>query len=496
MKLSRSGLLTVAVLAGVFSPAMDLSAVTGYQQVPVAIQISSNISDGDLALEEIVRIARNNGFRAVIVTDRDSLQWEYGLFPLRELIKTKKTMSSIATYGASRYLKDIADLQQHYSDIIIIPGVEAAPFYYWKGNPAGDDFKLYDWHKHMLVIGMDKAEDYDYLPSVANIKSLRQPFVKEDLILLWPLLMLVLGVISARKRKYNYSDDQGRPLGPYSSFWHMLGLTLIFFSLLGLVNNYPYRRLAYDQYHGEQGIKPYQYLINYADQKGAMTFWAHPEAINISKRGNITIETDYYGPDLLMAQKYTGFSILYDGFKKVGIPGGIWDKVLNDYCRGQRSAPVWAIATVEYDQGGSLDSRLQGIETAALVKEVNQTEILHALKSGHLYVIGGDRNLRLQEFSVTDIKTTVKGEAGEEVKVQEFPMLNIRGGGRSGDSGPVKIDIIRNGEIIKTFEEKDPFMIKYIDRIHETGKKIYYRLQIQNQKTVLLTNPIFVNFKE
>jgi len=331
MKLIKLSKLALAVWLYVFLCLASLSAGAEYIQAPLAIHISSTISDGDLSPEEIVRIARNNGFKAVIITDRDYLQWEYGLWPLRNLIKTRQSMSSLATYGAERYLQKIAALQQQYSDIIIIPGTEAAPFYYWEGSPYTPGFKIKSWHKHMLIIGLDKASDYENLPSVSNKKSLRQPWETADLFLLWPFLLLLLGVISVRKRKYNYTDEQGHALGPYSSFWRTLGMTLIFFSILGIVNNYPYRRLVFDQYHGDQEVQPYQFLIDYANRHGALTYWAHPEAVNISKRNDISIETEYYAENLLQARYYTGFAIFYDGFKKVGTVGGLWDTILHEY---------------------------------------------------------------------------------------------------------------------------------------------------------------------
>ncbi len=488
MKVNKICLLVL--LAGLYA---SLGAGAEYQQVPVAIQISSSISDGDLALEEIVRIARNNGFQAVIMTDRDHLQWEYGLWPFRNLVKTRQSLASLATYGAGKYLEKIAALQQQYSDIIIIPGTEVAPFYYWEGSPQTYNFKLKNWHKHILVVGLNKANDYENLPAVVNKRSLRLPWGKEDLVLFWPFLLLVLGVICVRKRKYNYRDDRGHALGPYSSFWRALGFTLIFFSVLGVVNNYPYRRLKFDQYHGDQGIQPYQFLIDYANRQGALTYWAHPEAANISKRGDIKIETDYYADDLLRTQRYTGFAVFYDGFNKVGRIGGLWDTILKEYCAGQRNTPVWAIAAVAYDQGGNLDSRLQSLETVALVPNLNQAAILQALKSGRTYVIHGDRKLRLQEFSIRDTRTQSSAVAGEQVKVQGLPRLTIAG---SGSSGPVKIQLIRNGINIKTFEVQAPFMINYIDQINKTGGKMYYRLEISNDKAVLVTNPIFVCFSE
>lgn len=495
MKINKISKLALLFWLSALLCLASLSAGAEYIQVPVAIHISSTISDGDLSLEEIVRIARNNGFKAVIITDRDYLQWEYGLWPLRNLIKTRQAMPSLATYGVERYLQKIAALQKQYSDIVIIPATEAAPFYYWEGSPYAPGFKIKSWHKHMLIIGLDQASDYENLPSVSNKKSLRQPWETADLFLLWPFLLLGLGLISVRKRKYNYTDEQGHALGPYSNFWRILGMTLIFFSILGIINNFPYRHLAFDQYHGDQEVQPYQFLIDYANRHGALTYWAHPEAINISKRNDISIETEYYADNMLPALRYTGFAIFYDGFKKVGTVGGLWDTILQEYCAGQRTAPIWAIASVEYDQGGNLDSRLQNLETVALVRDLNQPAILQALKNGRTYALMGNRKFRLEEFSISDPAGGSQLSMGEEAEFVSQPLFRIKGGYIDGKDQPVKVQLIKGGKSIKTFEVSSPFTINYEDQGNSAGEKTFYRLEIRTADTIIITNPIMVGWR-
>jgi hypothetical protein len=110
-----------------------------FVQASAAIQISSMVSDGKYTLKEIARLARENNFRVVFLTDRDFMRWEYGLWPLRRIIRKTVQTKSISTYGIGRYLRDIDNLQIANPDLVFIPGTESAPFYYWTGNPFANN---------------------------------------------------------------------------------------------------------------------------------------------------------------------------------------------------------------------------------------------------------------------------------------------------------------------------------------------------------------------
>ena len=68
-------------------------------QAPAVIQIASTVSDGKYSLEEIVQTARINGIKIVILGERDFMRWEYGLWPLRGLIKKTVKSNSLSAYG-------------------------------------------------------------------------------------------------------------------------------------------------------------------------------------------------------------------------------------------------------------------------------------------------------------------------------------------------------------------------------------------------------------
>ena len=133
-------------------------------QAPAVIQIASTVSDGKYSLEEIVQTARINGIKIVILGERDFMRWEYGLWPLRGLIKKTVKSNSLSAYGVERYFREIEKLQLGNPDMLIIPGVESAPFYYWEGSPFRKNLKVKNWHKHMLIVGLKKIEDYENIP--------------------------------------------------------------------------------------------------------------------------------------------------------------------------------------------------------------------------------------------------------------------------------------------------------------------------------------------
>ncbi len=476
----------------------QISIADGLIQVPAAIHISSTVSDGKFSIDEIIKIAKHNDIKIIILTDRDFMRWEYGLWPLRRIIKKTVDSNSVSTYGIERYLEKIKEVQRKNADLVIIPGVESAPFYYWQGSPFKKNFGIYNWHEHMLVIGLDKIEDYKNLPSVSNLHSLMLPWTFKDIYRFWPILILLAGILCLRKRKFNYKDLQNRSLGPHSHVWQIFGIFSIIFGLLFLFNNFPFRGFKYNQYNGDKGIGPYQNLIDYVRSRRGLTFWAHPEAENIGQRGKVNIETREHTNNLLKARDYTGFSIFYEGYKKVGLPGGLWDEILKQYCQGKRETPVWIIAGLSFDQAGDLKKEMQNIRNIFLLPRLNKLEVLKALKEGRMYVAKGlqSSNIVLNKFVVYDSISNNKGIVGDEVSVKGQSLIEICGVFYGKEqSKKVQIKLIRNGSIIENFEAISPFEISYTDEYSGKEGKIYYRLEIHCSGGILVTNPIFVKFR-
>ncbi|MFC1496524.1 hypothetical protein ACFL52_03820 [Candidatus Margulisiibacteriota bacterium] len=137
------------------------------QHVKAAIQMSSLFSDGDRSISEIVETAKKNDIKVVIFADRDFMNWEYGIWPFRGLIKRRVESNSIAQHGFDKYFAAIEEEQKKNPEMVLIPAVETAPYYYWSGGPFNKTLKIHDWHKHLLVLGLNQ-EELRKLPVVAN----------------------------------------------------------------------------------------------------------------------------------------------------------------------------------------------------------------------------------------------------------------------------------------------------------------------------------------
>src|SRR3989339_319032 len=72
------------------SPSFALAA-TNTQELPLrlscVLHLHSTFSGGDRSLDRVVEEARKNHFDVVIPSDHDLMRWEYGLPPLRNLVK-------------------------------------------------------------------------------------------------------------------------------------------------------------------------------------------------------------------------------------------------------------------------------------------------------------------------------------------------------------------------------------------------------------------------
>ncbi len=269
--------------------------------------------------------------------------------------------------------------------------------------------------------------------------------------------------------------------------------------VIGLRHSEDYKKMPiiangmskYDQYNGENYVLPYQDLINYVNSKEGLTFWAHPEHEEIVNIKGVRAITMPYYEDLLRTEGYTGFSVFYEGYNKIARPGGIWDKVLMEYCIGKRRKPVWAIG--ELDDHGMGDRDLTDVMNIFLLKEKNSKDVLDALREGRVYVVrrGSMRHgLRLEDFSLKN-EIDDKGDLNPVIHVK----LNYANTIAGGTDKRVTVWIVRDGRIV--WEEKGicPLSFDFRDTSPHAGNKGYYRLDISDEDGChIISNPIFVNY--
>ena len=471
----KAAILSILIFA--FLPNLTVTLANDYQQVAVLIDLRTTFSDGAYDLEFLVQLARKKGFGALVINDHDRMVMEYGLPPFRNIFKRRVELNSINKRGAEDYLRSIREIEKKYPDMVIIPGSETAPFYFWTGSYFKKNLTAHNHERRILTIGLERAEDYRDLPIIHNGFSTRftSHFLPTALILIVPL---ILGTFLIRRK----------------GIYRISGIVMGFLSILFIINTNPFRSSPFDQYHGDQGIGPYQLLIDYVDSRGGLTFWNYPETRSgRRKMGPISVSTPPY-PELLEESKgYTGFAAIYGDRITVTQPGNIWDRVLLAYCKGERARPAWGISTADFHKEGEAGEKLGNFPTVFLVQRKGKREILEALKNGKMYACRGNypRMAKLDEFSVCSLKGETIGISGDEVVLRGHPRIKISLSAVEPTSNHVTVRLIRAGDVVETFVGELPMEVDFEDRYFKPGQKIYYRMDLHGHGT-LVSNPIFV----
>ena len=170
---------------------------------------------------------------------------------MRNLIKRRVERDSVIRLGPEKYLGQIDRVNRKQTDVLVVPGVQSSPFYYWTGSPFTGDLTAHDYRKELLIVGLGHPEDYRNLPllhrgfSDRHVKALA-PRSAVFLVCFFLALFLV-----AQKGVYRTAGWIGAVI-----------------SLLLLINHHPFQSSRFDPYHGDRGMAPYQAVIDYVTQRG------------------------------------------------------------------------------------------------------------------------------------------------------------------------------------------------------------------------------------
>lgn len=455
------------------------ASANDYRQLKGLIDIRTTYSDGTSDLESLARLAVNRGFEVLCFNDHDRMAMEYGLPPFRNLFKKKIELNSINKNGAAFYLSAVQKTDAKFKELIVIPGSESAPFYYWSGSYFNKDLTAHDHEKRILTIGMQEPRDYRQLPILHNGYSTH--FIKDYLpVQLFFIAALVLGLM----------------LFSAKGFFKISGAVVCLLSVLLIIDNHPFKSSPFDQYSGSQGIKPYQLLIDHVNSKGGMTFWNYPETRSgIRKLGPVFVNTPPYPEVLTQAENYTGFAAVYGDNITITEPGHQWDRVLSAYCRGERKQPVWGIATADYHRE-SESGRLGDFPTVFLVQRKTKRDVLFAMQKGRMYACQTTypQQIVLEDFSVCSPRGKTRAVLGEEIRLNGNPKIHIAIDLDRPDKKTAVVRLIRSGRLIQTFRGPLPMDIDFVDNFYKPGEKIFYRMDVKGPAT-LIANPIFVSFE-
>ena len=333
-----------------------------------------------------------------------------------------------------------------------------------------------------MVVGLPTAQEYEQLPlQNSNLSSkYTDPLLKQFAILVF-LFMVSVGPV-------------------YKGYARILTVPLMVLLLLLTINNHPFRSSPFDAYHGDQGMQPYQNMIDYANSNGAMVFWNHMEPISsIRKHGTTSLATVPYPDDLLKTKNYTGFQVVGDHPIQQAEAGQQWDQVLMEYLQGQREQPVWGYGGNNYlceEQNGD---RLGSVRTIVLVREKNRDTLLDAIRKGRMYSVRqvDDNRLSLDEFLVEDQKTGQQATLGQELTSTDFPAVKIKLRSIKGGNKTARIQVIRNGVLVKQENVSLPYELTWRDVGNDQEGRAYYRIKASvNSMDHLVSNPIFVKFSD
>lgn len=479
--LQRAHILLILLALGAMKGLLFAPPVIAHEQVPALMDLRTTFSDGAYAPETLVKMAVKKGFRVIFINDHDRMVMEYGLPPFRNLIKRREERNSIEQSGIDTYLRSVAAIRKAYPDVILIPGTESAPFYYWTGNLFGGNLTANDYERRILTVGLERPGDYETLPGLHNSFTAIDPrtalpalaaFGGAFLIALYFLFM--------------------------PGWWRLAGVVLALVSAGFFANIVLAHPSPSDAYHGKQEAGPYQHFIDSVNKKGGLTFWNYPETRSgVRTLGPVQVRTLPYPEMLLETKNYTGFAAIYGDTITITEPGKVWDIALKEYCRGFRERPPWGIATADFHREGGAGQGLGDFQTVLLLLKRSPQAVLAALKSGKMYACQGKfpKVPRLDEFSVSAAKpdTAPRMIAGDELRVDRNPRIRITVSGSPGEKGTVQVRLIRSGTLIQTFKGTLPLHVDYTDMLEKPGEKIYYRMDMTGQGAIV-SNPIFVTF--
>ena len=465
----------------------------GAQATPIAsaVHVHTTFSTGAEDLDAVVRRARAAGLQALLFSENYSLSFEYGIAPLAGIVRWRERFSSLAPGGLPAYLEAVRRARARHPDMILIPGIEVVPYYYWTGSLLDRTLTMHDGQKNLLIFGLERPDDLRALPIMGNGRPLR---ATEWFVRLAPLLLVGAGVWLFRLRRVRVMRfRQFRIRREVRYRWAGAGLMVLalLFGLSSFLAGSPH----WNPKDGPLGYAPHQAAIDFVAARGGATVWSMPEAQDFSMHRRagftVTVRTEPY-PDALAATRgYTAFGALYADTTALESPGGVWDRLLLDYLAGRR--PGWPVAIGEsaFHAEGQAGKHLDDVQTVFWAAAPTPAGILEALRVGRAYA-----HIRVPEFSLVLQRFDVNGVGlgGTALAGPGAPpriALALLASDRKGH--PAEISLIRNGAVAAVRKGITPLAFDLEDREAPEAGTWYYRADVRGERGArLLTNPIFV----
>jgi len=480
-----------AVVALALSALAAAPAASALERLPAVLHVHSDLTTGDLALEELVRAAEGQGIQALLLSENYLLRIEYGLLPFRALTRVAAEAPGVLGPGVERYLARVEEIRRRQSRVLLLPGVEVVPHYRWTGSPLGVDLTVHDSQRNLLVFGVTDPALLSRLPVIGN---------RDEPIYTWqsaldalPGLLVLPGLVLVLRRRRHRRRIGGAVVVVRRRAWFTGGL-LVGLGVLALVRGWPFTIDRYPPWE-DFGTEPHQALIDHVEHLGGAVVWSFPEAVDNGQRNlgplRVTWQTQPYPDDLLRTARYTAFGGLYEQPVHVVDPGGVWDRLLVQYAAGERSRPAWAVGESGF-HGFTAGKRVGSVQTIFLVQERSEAAVLAALRRGRLYALqrAPDAELVLADYSV--VAGGAVAQSGDRLPVAAGTPLEVRIGveANPGLPLPVRVTLVRNGAVVEAWAGQTPF--RAVHREQADGPTVF-RVDVRSTAPHrLLTSPIFV----
>jgi hypothetical protein len=292
-----AALLAMALAAG----AAD--AATSYERVVGVVHVHSDLSTGDFPIEELSEMAERQGVGALLLSENFLARVDYGLPPFRALTRVSHQVRSV--HGRlDEYFARVAQAQAIRPRVLLVPGVEVMPHYFWTGTPLALSMELHGTQKNLLVFGLDRPA-LERLPVIGNERP--RGLAVQALVDALPGLLLVPGVILLARPRTRRRRLGSAVIVVRQRRW-LTGAILCAIGAVALVRAWPFAAPVHSAY-ADAGMAPFQGLIDYVQGRGGVVVWSLPEARDSGAQAvgpvHVTWGTEPYADDLLRTSRYT-----------------------------------------------------------------------------------------------------------------------------------------------------------------------------------------------
>ena len=454
--------------------------------ISVVAHIHTPVNGGEYTPDEIAGMLASRGLDAGIITDHDHLEVRWGLPLFRNLIGYTYRLRSIATEGVDRYSSSIRAAAARFPGLILIPGVEANPYYRIEIDWKDLRFRVHNLHEHIVAIGLT-ASDLANVPAIANGFHSSPVRLGLAAAAIFGLAFGVLAILRSGALGHAPLRRTGGPRKKRSLFL----VVLLVIGSLAMIDTLLQSTSRITQYGPDAGALPYQLFIDWVGEHGGLTFWSHPGVGEIIRKGPVEVVTRPYYEDIARTDRYTG---LEDFGTAMAGAEGIWDQLLLEYGSGLRESPPWFLAQADFKTGNP--DRLLSVVNYVEVQERTERGLLDALRAGHFYATqsGVGREWRLDGFRVSD--GSAFAGSGGTLETSSPLRLTAQFTRLASTAHALTVQVIRQGLVIFSERLEATREIALDDTALSPGERRYYRLIAGRPARIeLVTNPIFVRGK-